>query len=635
MDYSYTPQVLSLLFSALIMVSLAAYTWSHRGMPGAGPFAVTMLLGSWWAMTTVLEIAVSGLSAKLFWTDARYVCYAATPVTTLLSVLQYTGRDQWLTRRRIALLSVIPLVTIALAWTNDMHGLVRSGAHLVGAWLPVIAEDFGPWFWIHVIYSFSLLLFCFLALAEAIVRAPRIYRGQPLALFVGLALPAVSRILYYRVLNPVPQVDLTPFTLGLAGLVFSWGLIRYRLFDTILVARDVVIEGIGDGVIVLNSRQQIIDLSPSAAKTFGKQLKDIIGMTAAQTFSNWPDFAGICSGLEPTQADFAMGSQLNARYFEVHATPLSDNLNRPKGRVIVMRDVTERKRSQELFTAIAVSSPIGIYVVSSGKFRFVNPQFQKQTGFEESQLIGTNSLSLVVQEDRDTVRVNALKMLRGEVSQPYEYRFTNAEGKVRWAMETVAHIQYEDGPATLGSFMDITDRKEQEDKLAYLATHDSLTGLPNRNVLYECLPRAVAKAQRDTESTLLLFDLDAFKDVNDSLGHPAGDRVLAMLAELLQNQLRAGDLFVRLGGDEFAVLLEGTMLEEGFLIASRMKDAATNHSFHIEGRLFKISLSIGLVKIDGLETPEKLISQGDSAMYEAKQQGGNRIVVFQTQEVQP
>jgi len=129
------------------------------------------------------------------------------------------------------------------------------------------------------------------------------------------------------------------------------------------------------------------------------------------------------------------------------------------------------KRSQELFTALFISSPIGIFIVQGGRFVNVNPQFENLIGISKVDLIGRESLSLVVPEDRENVSINAKNMLKGESSEPYEYRVIQEDGSIKWIMETVTSIQYMGKTATLGNFMDITSRKLTEAALVDSQEH--------------------------------------------------------------------------------------------------------------------------------------------------------------------
>lgn len=173
--------------------------------------------------------------------------------------------------------------------------------------------------------------------------------------------------------------------------------------------------------------------------------------------------------------------------------------------------------------------------------------------------------------------------------------------------------------------IEIDKRKRHEEKLEYFALHDALTGLLNRRSLEEMLNRTIAKAKRGTVSSLLYMDLDNFKEVNDTVGHTAGDEVLNTLGNRLK--LRTEDVIFRVGGDEFAVLLEGMDSRESLSAAERLRVAIEAHPFELGGRAFCLSLSIGLIKIDGTLSTRVLLSQADAAMYRAKEQGKNRVVV--------
>ncbi len=131
---------------------------------------------------------------------------------------------------------------------------------------------------------------------------------------------------------------------------------------------------------------------------------------------------------------------------------------------------------EALSKTLCNSSPVGIYIVQDGKFQYVNPQFQRYTGYSEDELLGTDSLSLVLSEDRNMVRENAVKMLKGLRSSPYEYRVVIKSGETRWVMETVYPVHYQGRQAALGHYMDITERKEAEEREEQLQQQLNLAG---------------------------------------------------------------------------------------------------------------------------------------------------------------
>ena len=141
------------------------------------------------------------------------------------------------------------------------------------------------------------------------------------------------------------------------------------------------------------------------------------------------------------------------------------------------------------------------------------------------------------------------------------------------------------------------------------------------------LNRTIARAKRGVVSSILYMDLDNFKDVNDSVGHSVGDEVLITIAGLLKDAVRTEDIVFRLGGDEFAVLLDGMTGSESLPAAERLRAVVEAHRFELEGRLFPLTLSIGLKEIDGALTMGELLSQADIAMYRAKALGKNQVVL--------
>jgi diguanylate cyclase (GGDEF)-like protein/PAS domain S-box-containing protein len=189
-------------------------------------------------------------------------------------------------------------------------------------------------------------------------------------------------------------------------------------------------------------------------------------------------------------------------------------------------------------------------------------------------------------------------------------------------------------PTVLSIARDIYERKQIEEQLQYLATHDSLTNIPNRYSLQENLKRVVAKANRGENSALLLIDLDNFKLVNDSLGHAAGDELLITLVGILRNNLREGDLLARLGGDEFVVLLEGAKATEAELVAEKLRRVIDEEEIPLvmHGASFNLSISIGIIMIDGTLDYRKLLSHADTALYTAKDEGRNRIIMVKPDE---
>jgi diguanylate cyclase (GGDEF)-like protein/PAS domain S-box-containing protein len=216
-----------------------------------------------------------------------------------------------------------------------------------------------------------------------------------------------------------------------------------------------------------------------------------------------------------------------------------------------------------------------------------------------------------------------------------EVPISRKDGTTGWVAISVSPIAVGGQKFALGIVTDITKGKQQEERLVYLATHDALTGLPNRLTLEEGVGKELARARvRGARSVLLSADLDNFKLVNDTLGHSAGDQVLISLTQVVKCGLRSEDVLARLGGDELAILLIDTTPEGGFAVADRLRQAVDEHRFCVGNHSFHLGLSIGAAPISGQPDVGVVLSQADAAMYQAKARGRNRVVMCQADSVE-
>ncbi len=249
---------------------------------------------------------------------------------------------------------------------------------------------------------------------------------------------------------------------------------------TVLKAFDTIFSAIPDPALLLDRRGTVRAVNAPFVKRYGFMGEEVLG----RSFFKLPLLPKksqplVREHLKRLQKGEVLPCEICLhtldhieRYAELNAAAMEY-----EGKVInlvLLRDIDARRRAEELLRGLANRASVGIYIVQDRKFQFVNLLFQKYTGYSESELLSRDSLSLVNPEDRETARGHAVTMLKGEQIPAYEYRFTNKEGETRWAMETVASIQYEGRRAALGTFMDITERKKMERRLAgYTRTLES------------------------------------------------------------------------------------------------------------------------------------------------------------------
>ncbi len=287
--------------------------------------------------------------------------------------------------------------------------------------------------------------------------------------------------------------------------------------------------------------------------------------------------------------------------------------------------------SEHRFRRISESLFSGIFIIQDGVFTYANQAALDIFGCTAEEVMGTSPLDHVEGEDRDRMQGNLQRRQDGFTGAfRYELRMHNRDGSPRFVNIATGIIEYDGRPAILGNIEDITERRRAAERIEFLAHHDPLTRMPNRILGKERMHQAMLKADSSrTKVALLFLDLDNFKWVNDSLGHPIGDELLRSVAERLQGCVSPNDTISRQGGDEFIVIITGT---QDFEAPARTAEAITDalrQPFVIEDHELFISASIGiaLYPLDGGDF-DTLLRKADTAMYNAKESGRNTYRFF-------
>ncbi|XKG90321.1 EAL domain-containing protein [Vreelandella venusta] len=263
---------------------------------------------------------------------------------------------------------------------------------------------------------------------------------------------------------------------------------------------------------------------------------------------------------------------------------------------------------------------------------YVNPAFSQITGYIWDEIYG-KALGMLTGEGTDEGDIQTIRTaVAEEKSATLTLRSYRKDGAPFWNQLFLSPVSDDSGSVThfIAVMNDISEKKEQDQKLAYQATHDVLTGLGNRSLFNDRLSHDFELAKRQSCLMAVLFiDLDEFKPINDTLGHKVGDKLLISVAERLSSVVRPSDTLVRFGGDEFVLLLPDLQSQEDAVdVAERvLEEIARPHQ--VGNNELHISASIGIATIsEQLEHSEKLLQQADMAMYKAKQQGRNTYEVF-------
>jgi diguanylate cyclase (GGDEF)-like protein/PAS domain S-box-containing protein len=288
----------------------------------------------------------------------------------------------------------------------------------------------------------------------------------------------------------------------------------------------------------------------------------------------------------------------------------------------------------DLFRSTFRASPIGMAILDAeGRYLDLNGGFERILGLRAPSIVGHRFAEFTHPDDltRDSELLDQLAT-GGLPFYQVQKRYIDAAGDTVWCRVTVSEVPV-DGTPTDARFVaqieDITEFRRAKDLLERKALYDPLTGLANRTLLLDRLAHALAgHLRRDTTVAVLFFDVDHFNLVNDSLGHEAGDALLAVIGQRVQGAVRAGDTVARLGGDEFVVVLENIATAAAAERVAELVTSAVQSPITVAGHEVVPTISVGLAVADRDVTAESLVRDADTAMYAAKQAGRARIEVF-------
>ena len=382
-----TPYAIPALLATTAALGLLALTWRRRRAPGAPAFALLVASTAVWSVFEAAILCAPDLPMKLLLTKFEYIGIVLAPVAWLLFAVRYCGQDRWIRGWRGPALTAVPALTLILAATLDRHRWIYDSVRLVERDSTlVLAADYGTWFLVFSIYSYLMIAAATFLLLWTLGQAKETFRGQMVAVVAAPLLTLVGNAAYLSKLAVMPPIDLTPIGFTLSMILLSLALFRWQFLELVPLARDTVIDAMPEGVVLADGRGWVIDANRAALQILGAAPEALIGRPADEALP--ARLAELISGPPRREArEWGASFAGEERTYDAMVSPLASHGGTVRGRLVVLRDVTERKRSEQALEA------------AQAKLRSANLELER--------LASTDPLTLLANRRQFFVRLEA------------------------------------------------------------------------------------------------------------------------------------------------------------------------------------------------------------------------------------
>ncbi len=684
MEWHFTAYAGVLAFAGLLLVVAAGLVWRRSTLPGRTLFTLVITAAAELSFATALEVAAVGIPAKVLWAKFEYLGTQTGPVLFLLFALEYTHADRWLARRIGPWLWLVPVVTIALASTNDWHHLIWTSYTLNPRNDAFLIYGHGAWFWVCAGYNYLAGLAGWFVLFWATVRTPRLYRHQAGILLAIIMIPGLGSLIYLSGRSPIAGLDPAALSFALIALILTGGLFGFGLYNLGTVARHQLIENMSDSLLVLDVRNSIVNINRAARRLLAPSGRPPLGQPVDSLLAAWPDLLAQCKEAREGRAEIHLVGD-KARYLEVHISPVYDRHQHLTGKLIVLHDITERRQIQELLVkhveelgiinhinqaitsgldlaqvlktlreqcALVASFDVfyvGLYdektallripnFYADGKYRSGPARDLRQhpghlgEAILNRRTVYLSNIEKVPSEEPPTIQVDGTAAARSYLGIPLVLRdrpigalcFQSREPEA-FAEEQIRLLESIAVQAAIA-----ISNAQLYAEVQRLAIVDELTGLYNYRGLMALGAREVERARRFEHPLCVLFlDIDGFRAFNNRYGHLTGNEVLQQVAACCLSNMRSVDLVARYGGDEFVILLPETEMAAGHEVALRLSKATAECALSTRHGSLSVTISIGLAAlVPEMKDLMALLDRANQAEHLAKEKGAGQTVVL-------
>ena len=459
-----------LLLPSFLLIAIAIFTWRKRSDRGGVEFILFLVSVSVWGAGAALETLFVDLDAKILIAKIQYLGVLAVAPTCLAVALAACGITLGGRPRVLALLLLPSFATLCLVVTNESHGLIWRETSLdTSGVVPMLDLTHGTAFWSYAIWSYALLTTALALLVSKWSRRWSYYRGEALPVLCGFATPVATNIYYLGHVGSAPTFDFTPAAFSVTAVCLAWTLLwRDGIFDIVRLARAVVLEEIGDGVVVADLRQRLIYANRSALATLGIPNLSI-PCDLGKSLQRYPQLTLQLSGEGEGTVEIEIETDEKIMFYDLEVTELLDPQGILTSRAVVIRNVTERKLSERRIRDSETSLrtiidlvPHLIYAKDrSGRFLLVNRAVVRPLGLEASAVLGRSMEDLgFLPAEAEKIRLRDLEVIRSGVKHFERESVVTPDGATTIFHTTKIPFTFPatDTPAVLGISIDMTER---------------------------------------------------------------------------------------------------------------------------------------------------------------------------------
>jgi len=329
--------------TTIIAIVVAFVLWPRREVKGALWLSLLELAAAEWALALVIEVSATTVPLKYFWSAVAYFGTTSVPVFFFLFGVEYNYGKNSIPRKALYLFAILWIFIMLMTFTDYRHHLLWPSITL-NPETNLAIYGHGPFWWVLYIYEYILISSGFYFLLRAAFRYGAFYTPQNLGLIIGAILPIAGNLIYVFGKNPIPAVDWTPVGFALSGLVLAWGILKLKFFKLAPIARTILVENMVDGVLVLDTKNIVIDTNPACSIIFQRDLKQLISMDVFQLFPLTTDLDQFLQAKKYSQKEIDLSDIKPVRKYELRLSIIHDRFNRVIGKILVLRDITEHKK---------------------------------------------------------------------------------------------------------------------------------------------------------------------------------------------------------------------------------------------------------------------------------------------------